>query len=129
MNKNKKWEIVFLFGMDTEKVSFQICDESQANKVKDHLEICHRIYVFASTKTKISLSYRCAKEKELDFLESKVVVALHRSLDELGIKDEPSLIMNKNDVAREAEKFLVSEGLEFARIGIKTPTFKELSVR
>ena len=128
MNKNKKWEIVFIFGMDTEKVSFQVCDESQANKVKDHLEICHRIYVFASTKTKVSLSYRCTKEKELD-LESKAIVALYKSLNELDIKDEPGLIINKDDVARTAEKFLISEGLEFARIGIKTPTFKELSVK
>jgi hypothetical protein len=128
MNKKIHWEIVFLFGMNNEKVSFQVCDASQAGKVEDHLKHWYGINVFARTKTKVCLTYNCTPEMG-SCLESKTIAALSESLMILRILDEPGLIIHKEAAARMAEALLLSEGMSFAKIKLKTPTFKDLANR
>lgn len=128
MNKKIHWEIVFLFGMNNEKVSFQVCDASQAGKVENYLKHWHGINIFARTKTKVCLTYTCTPEMR-SFLESKTIAALFESLTLLRILDEPGLIMHKEAATRMAEALLLFEGMAFAKMKLKTPTFEDLANR
>ena len=116
MKKHEKWNIVFLFGMDTKKVSFQPCDASQAGKVEDCLK-GHGIHIFPDgrVKTEVCLAY----QTEIDFLESKVIEALRESLEKLGIKDASALDIHKDKIARKTEEILASEGIASAKLNIE----------
>lgn len=106
--------------MNYEKVSFQVCDESQAEKVEDFLKKHYGINVFDRIKAKICLTHDCPIEKGY-WLESKTIAAFFESLTLLGVMDGTCLSLKRNAVARMAEKLLLSEGMSLAKITLKTP--------